>query len=116
MLYLMLGRGGRFIPKMKKYSMDQLTGRLGNGGYISFYLNDEDLETEICIWRSDLSEPKKYDKETYILTIKKYKTGYYPEDTVLFVDIRKEFPSVNEVLDYLEEEGITKRDDIIKSD
>ena len=105
--------------KMKKYTPNQLNGKLGNRKDICIILKEKEEETvyniEIRFWRADLIE-KNYPKETYILTIQKYDSRYYSSDTTLLVDKRLEFHTVEEVLDYLDKNNFVKKEDLIKNE
>ncbi len=107
------------IEKSKRYTFNQLIGRLSNGKEVYIYLIEKEdkitYKIELCFWRADILE-KKYPKETYLLTIKKYDARYYSEDTILLIDKRIEFPKIENLLDYLEENNFIKKRDIIKDE
>lgn len=112
------------IEKAKKYSLNQLNGRLSNGKGIFIVLNEYSKKInyiiEIDFFRIDIiKEPyfnkKEYNKETYILTVEKYDSNY-PGNKFggCVIDDRLEFNSIQEAIDYLDKNYIKKEDWIIE--
>lgn len=105
------------IPvKLKKYTFKELKGRLSNGKDVLIVLNEYSkgvhYDIDINIIRADLKgsfSKKKYDTETYILTIEKHDSRYTAFDTECLIDEKLTFIKLEEVVDYLERKKFIKK-------
>ena len=107
---------------MKKYTLNHLKGRINNGKTFFLRLKEQKgdltLNLDINFWRLDIIKnlKKEYGKETYVLTIEKYDSRFYPTNTKCLVDIREEFSSIEDILSYLEKNKFIKKEDLIEDD
>ena len=105
---------------MRKYTFDTLKGRLSSGK--SVFVEKEEIEGRkkytiyISFSRADIAYKEKYSKETYVLAIKKFDSqNVCPESSDFIINLRFEFNTLEEVLDYLEDHNYIKKSELIVS-
>ncbi len=105
---------------MKKYTLNRLKGRLSSGKGVFFCIKEDKgnivYNIDIEFWRLDIIKEikDKYPKETYVLTIEKYNSEY-PGDKEggCLIELRQEFNSVEDIIDYLDKNKFIKKEEWI---
>lgn len=89
---------------MKKYTPNQLNGRLGNKGVLQG-TNTYNVNVNVDV--SIVQRNKKF-----ILSIIEYISESYPEDGIVLKKESKEFDTLEKTLDYVKEHTIVKIEDL----
>lgn len=109
--------------KLKKYSVNELRGRLSSGKNVSIVLSEKKgkilYTIDITLFRADIIKTlslsgENYKSETYILTVEKYETDY-PGDKEGggIIDQRLIFHKLEEAIKYLDKNKWIRKEDWI---
>jgi len=106
--------------KMKRYTFNQLIGRLSNGKSISIRKTETKgsvtFNIDIEFSRMDVKFKENYSSETYLLSIEKYDSRYLAYNTEMLIDKRVKFFDLKELIDYLDKNNLVKREELIKNE